>query len=247
LRLTTACTRIAYSAARFQRPVMQALCVEATMKRKSISQKIQAAVLLRSRRRCCICFGLNRDTSIKAGQIAHLDGNPSNNEEDNLAFLCFDHHDQYDSTTRQSKNFTPSEVLHFREELINAIDMAFSAQISFGEATAAGSDKISGHYIRGGEYESADMKIQRLPDGKYHVSGLALWGKTKEFGPNIGELDFVGDLVGNTIEYTWTHPGRDPYRAIFNFKNGKLTVEEENWVGMFGMNVWFQGEYDKAT
>jgi hypothetical protein len=70
------------------------------MARKPIPPSSQAKVLLQARRRCCICFGLNRNTSIRQGQIAHLDGNASNNAEDNLAFLCFDHHDQYDSSSR---------------------------------------------------------------------------------------------------------------------------------------------------
>ena len=91
------------------------------MSRKKVTTQMQADVLLKSRRRCCICFGLNRDTSIKQGQIAHLDHNPNNNKEDNLAFLCFDHHDQYDSKTRQSKNLTKLEVLYFKDELISTI------------------------------------------------------------------------------------------------------------------------------
>lgn len=217
------------------------------MTRKSISPTTQATVLLKSRRRCCICFGLNRDTSIKQGQIAHLDGNHANNKESNLAFLCLAHHDQYDSTTRQSKNFTPMEVIQFREELIKSIEMAFSSQVSFGEASTFSPDGVSGHYIRDGEYESADLKIQRLPDGKYHVEGLALWGLSLERGPNLGDLDFIADLKENTIDYSWGYPGKEPYRAYLKFNNGKLTVSEENWVGMFGMNVSFSGEYQKAT
>lgn len=217
------------------------------MNRKIITPKTQANVLLKSRRRCCICFGLNRDTSIKQGQIAHLDGDSSNDNESNLAFLCFDHHDQYDSTTRQSKNFTQIEVLQFKEELIKAIDMAFSGVVFFGEATALGADNISGHYIRDGKYESAEIKVQRLPDGKYHIDGFALWGTNRERGPNTGDLDFVAELYDNRIDYTWGHPGREPYEASLEFENGKLIVSENNWVGMFGMNVTFQGEYQKAT
>jgi hypothetical protein len=58
-----------------------------------------------------------RDLGLKQGQIAHLDQNPANNTETNLAFLCFDHHDQFDSTTRQSKNLTKREVEIYRNEL----------------------------------------------------------------------------------------------------------------------------------
>lgn len=87
------------------------------MVRKKIPDNIQKEVLVTSRRRCCICYGLNRDISIKKGQIAHLDGDNNNNKFDNLAFLCFDHHDEYDGKTSQSKNFTIKEVKKYRAEL----------------------------------------------------------------------------------------------------------------------------------
>lgn len=85
--------------------------------RKRPKQATEAEVLTHSRRRCCICFGLKRDVEVKAGQIAHLDGDSSNSAPDNLAFLCFEHHDQYDSRTSQSKNFTVKEVKRYRDEL----------------------------------------------------------------------------------------------------------------------------------
>lgn len=85
--------------------------------RKQIPKSIEAEVLVKSRRRCCICFGLNRDEDVKKGQVAHLDKNSSNNAYDNLAFLCFHHHDEYDSKTSQSKNLTIPEVKKYRNEL----------------------------------------------------------------------------------------------------------------------------------
>lgn len=91
------------------------------MARRKIPDDIQKDVLVSSRRRCCICYGLNRDLSIKKGQIAHLDGNNKNFKLDNLAFLCFDHHDTFDGTTSQSKNFTVKEVKEYRAELYNDV------------------------------------------------------------------------------------------------------------------------------
>lgn len=85
--------------------------------RKRIPESTQAEVLVQSRRRCCICFGLKRDDEVKKGQIAHLDGNRNNNKIENLAFLCFDHHDEFDTSTSQSKGLNFNEVLKYREEL----------------------------------------------------------------------------------------------------------------------------------
>src|SRR5437867_9841867 len=87
------------------------------MPRRKISPNTIADVLLASRRRCCICFALTEDASEKAGQIAHLDRDPSNSAPENLAFLCLEHHDRYDSNTSQSKGLTVEEVRRYRGQL----------------------------------------------------------------------------------------------------------------------------------
>lgn len=91
--------------------------------RKKISPEVIADITSASRRRCCICFALNREDIEKKGQIAHLDQDASNNSPDNLAFLCLDHHDQYDSRPSQAKGLTIEEVKRYRTELL-----AFVAQ-----------------------------------------------------------------------------------------------------------------------
>ena len=54
---------------------------------------------------------------VTSGQIVHLDGDASNSKEDNLAFLCLEHHDQFDSRTSQGKGFTKDEVVYYRDQL----------------------------------------------------------------------------------------------------------------------------------
>ena len=98
-------------------------------KRIKISEPIQTEVLTKSRRRCCICFGLNRDEEIKKGQIAHRDGNPNNNNIDNLAFLCFDHHDDYDSKTSQSKSLTVLSTNHCEKVSTNECENAWNTSM----------------------------------------------------------------------------------------------------------------------
>src|SRR5438105_15371215 len=85
--------------------------------RKRVDQQVEARVLSQSRRRCCMCFRLDNDLREKPGQIAHLDRDPSNGREDNLAFLCNNHHTLYDARTSQNKNFTIREVKEARAEL----------------------------------------------------------------------------------------------------------------------------------
>lgn len=92
--------------------------MRASNERQSVPRATAARVLTASRRRCCICFGLRQDDAEKKGQIAHLDGDPAKNTVENLAFLCLEHHDQYDSRTSQSKGLTTEEVRRYRTELL---------------------------------------------------------------------------------------------------------------------------------
>ena len=78
-------------------------------------------IFVRSSRRCALCFQLSGDLGEKKGQIAHLDQDPSNTAEDNLAFMCLEHHSLFDSRTSQHKNYTPHEVKAARRRLHDAI------------------------------------------------------------------------------------------------------------------------------
>jgi hypothetical protein len=89
----------------------------ASKTRRATGRKTEIDVLARSRHRCALCFGLHQDSSVKQGQIAHIDHNPANSAYANLVFLCLAHHDTYDSTTSLSKNFAPGEVRRYRTEL----------------------------------------------------------------------------------------------------------------------------------
>jgi hypothetical protein len=85
--------------------------------RTHIPEHIQQRVFDRSRRRCALCIHFDNDWSQKNGQIAHLDRNPSNCAEDNLAYLCLSHHDDYDTKRRQTKDLTISEAKTARNRL----------------------------------------------------------------------------------------------------------------------------------
>jgi hypothetical protein len=224
------------------------------MARKAVQPTVLTDTLVSSRRRCAICFGLNRDTSLKSGQVAHLDHDASNNDPPNLAFLCLEHHDIYDSKTRQSKNITKGEVMAFRAELLEALKEAFSNEVSFGSATTAAQKKatIDGHYIRitdgDGTYQSAEIKISRIVSrhSQYHVSGLALWGKHRAWGPHIGEFDYIMELNSDKFNQINTFRLKSKHAINITISDDKLIVDEKDWFGVYGMNVNFIGEYQKA-
>jgi len=105
-----------------------------------IPSDVADSILTSTRRRCALCFGLSGDLSEKKGQIAHLDHDPSNNDVDNLAFLCLEHHDEYDSKTSQSKGLTKKEVTVYRSLLYRAVETGLNPALS--ETSSRSSDVI---------------------------------------------------------------------------------------------------------
>jgi hypothetical protein len=212
------------------------------MARKKIPADIETSILVKCRRRCCICYGLNRDNRVKQGQIAHLDHNRENNSEDNLSFLCLDHHDQYDSKTSQSKKITRFEVKRFRDELHQHIQDLWSKPLQFDEISV---DIFSGHFERSGEFESSTLEIRFIGNNLIQVKGFALWGKTREFGPNIGELDFVAEIKGNRAMFV-DKLFDEEYSLQLEFQGERLVAKENYITGYFGMNANFGGLYLKS-
>lgn len=225
------------------------------MSRKPIPRDVQTSVLVSSRRRCCICFGLDRDTRLAVGQIAHLDGNRDNHKEDNLAFLCLVHHDEFDSRTSQRKGLMIDEVKAYRAELMAKLNQAYTQQVHFGEIKTPPADPYAGNYVRvgteDGAGESAEISLTPLPDSyeedvQYFVKGLALWGTKRDQGPNLGTLEFVGTVTDDRrIVYARQigFGGEQCVTTIQLLNGGAIEIREENWLGEYGMNVNFIGVY----
>lgn len=91
-------------------------------RRAPIPKETETAVLLLSRRRCAFCFGLDNDVTQKDGQLAHISRKPNDHRQENLAFLCLTHHDEYDSTRSQSKGLTPGELRKYVAKLYAYFD-----------------------------------------------------------------------------------------------------------------------------
>jgi hypothetical protein len=96
------------------------------MTRAKVKDEVQAGLLVECRRRCTICWGLNKDFEVKRGQVAHVDRDNTNASEDNLVFLCLPHHDEYDSKPSQSKGWTPDEVRRHRAALLAEVSRRWS-------------------------------------------------------------------------------------------------------------------------
>lgn len=112
------------------------------MFRKPIPSKTEQEVLLKSRRRCALCWGLEQDLGVKQVQIAHIDRDSAHDAATNLAALCLTHHDQYDTTPRQTKKLTPDELMVYRDELYDILEQkrrkVMAANIELGNKSVPG-------------------------------------------------------------------------------------------------------------
>jgi hypothetical protein len=166
-------------------------------KRPKIPPDVEAAVLTKSARQCCLCYGLKGDCSIKKGQIAHLDGNRTNNDPDNLAFLCFDDHDGYDSTTSQSENVTLKEAKHYRKKLYakvaRGLHLQPAAQPS-GVLEVVDLDFLESRVERLKPEDHSFYHI--LKDSPEHLSGFQAWASDPD--PKAGELPVLDVKLRNT-------------------------------------------------
>lgn len=82
-------------------------------KRKSLSRSLRARILLRNQHACCICG--------KSGvQIHHINSDPGDNDPDNLAVLCLEHHDEATAPGGLTARLRPEEIRQYKENWENA-------------------------------------------------------------------------------------------------------------------------------
>jgi hypothetical protein len=151
--------------------------------RKRPVAEVEAEILFESRRRCALCYGLYADLDQKRGQIAHIDRDRSNSVKNNLCFLCLPHHDEYDSSTSQSKRFTSTELLQYKDLLYERLSRGVTAD----PATVAVSSVIAA------AREQACLKLER--DAGYLVERLGSQARLEPDATAIGAV--IGRLESN--------------------------------------------------
>ena len=78
-------------------------------RRPKLPPRLEEEVLFRSAHVCCICRVRGKDV-----QIHHINGQPSDNDSDNLAVLCLDCHSQVTGTRGLGKSYRPGEVRKYK-------------------------------------------------------------------------------------------------------------------------------------
>ncbi len=136
--------------------------MEVMRKRSPIPRTIEDRVLISSARRCCLCVFLRSQDEVRKGQIAHLNHNSADTRFQNLVYLCFEHHDEYDSRTSQSKGFTLGEVRQYRDRLYQMKQLALARQRVEAELSqAVGEDSNSEDEELRNEYKNIRMSSSK--------------------------------------------------------------------------------------
>jgi Txe/YoeB family toxin of Txe-Axe toxin-antitoxin module len=211
--------------------------------RKTPTDAVLTELLSKCRRRCCMCYSLDRDARQKNGQVAHIDRDSSNSAIENLAYLCLDHHNAYDSRMSQSKNYTPGELFSYKSELEHYISAEWNKPVLSNEITV---DIFSGKYSHSIDNASADIEIKYVGGNILQIEGMAFYGTNREGGPNMGNLDCVAEIVGTKAIFRDKFYD-DEYVFEITFLGSKISVSDNYIMGYYGNGVCFSGEYFKVT
>ena len=161
--------------------------------RHKTPESVEASVLVKSKRRCCLCVFLQNDDSVKRGQIAHINRDPGDNSERNLVFLCLDHHDEYDGRTSVSKGLTKEEVRRYRDLLYKNYEDEVSRPL------------WNVPYPRNDFFTGREEFLDQLHRALTSVGSAAI-------SQAIAGLGGVGKTQ-TAVEYAYRH--RDEYKAVF--------------------------------
>lgn len=126
-----------------------------------ISGDVQAQVLFKSDRTCCVC----RDRS-KHVQIHHIDEDPSNNEVQNLSVLCFECHNDTQLSGGFGKKLKAVDVTTFRDDWLERVDKRRSDADKLATSIMAGesdSVNINIHFQSIYEFEGLSDYVISLP------------------------------------------------------------------------------------
>lgn len=78
--------------------------------RPQVPKQLADRILVKSRHTCCICH-----TGRVTAQIHHADGDPSNNDEENLIPLCPNCHARAESEYGMTRNYSPEQLRMYRD------------------------------------------------------------------------------------------------------------------------------------
>lgn len=104
-------------------------------RRVQIPDDIATEVQFRSDRTCCVC----REKG-KSIQIHHIDEDPSNYDEDNLAVLCFECHNSTQTGGGFGRKLDGHQILKYREDWYARVQKRRNMADIIASAISAGAE-----------------------------------------------------------------------------------------------------------
>jgi hypothetical protein len=162
---------------------------------------------------------------VKRGQIAHLNHNPADNRADNLVYLCFEHHDEYDSTTRQAKGLTEGEVRHHRDRLHDAMRPK---------------QEVMGR-VEPSEDDAPETEVELTPFPRHPSYGIVRRANPRFSEMVSGPWKFYGNPTANEMEFFsyLASNGADGVCLIerINLPDGRVVIACVETAGNPGMSI----------
>ena len=219
------------------------------MPRKHWPVDVRDNILTKSRRICAFCFYFENDSQTKTrGQIAHIDRDPTNAELENGAFLCKDHHDEYDMKSAQSQRLSPAEL---KQAQTNVYDLVASGGLFLNRTKLTRPKPSKRRAVSLAVYE------RRLPVYKttiefirYVVTELKPeYREIIKFGRDTEEALFLFDE--QVAEYLRELSGRAVrLHAVVKMREAAVTYNRETgnfqaWITEeTSLATWFTEQYD---
>jgi len=89
---------------------------------------------------------------------------------------------------------------------------------------------------------TASLTVKKDKVNGYGIVGDALYGMSRKYGPNLGDLSFTGFMKNGKLIYT-EGKGEDKYTLILTLrKDGSFDISEKG-IPPFGHNVRFSGHF----
>jgi hypothetical protein len=149
--------------------------------------------------RCCMCEPINGlPPRIRNGQLHHLDEDPSNNDPDNLVWLCLEHHEDAGKVGRASRRLSPHTIRKYRALLQSRI----ATQRRVRDAVERRARSVF--------HESLDalvvldvQKVRGRSDGEWEseqraVAEISSYPETIGFEARRAILDYLAHLASDT-------------------------------------------------
>jgi hypothetical protein len=213
------------------------------MKRKHFSRAIETEILIKCKRRCALCFGFESDVEKKKGQLAHVDRDKANASKENAAFLCALHHDEYDTTSKQTKGITPDELKSYQKSLYSYLASSGAWTETKGTARTRRRARTNGI--------SLELYDRRVP--MYRTTIQFLRAVLKDLRPDLQEiLNFAGDadealfLFDETIANYLAHLLKQALRlravSLMLSKEWTPSLAKEDTE----LSAWFSEQFEEA-